>query len=96
MINYTFKSSYIRYIFGAPIYSDEYLNEIGEKYGVTFHNLGFTIDTNLAKHNQIINRVLAKRNGKDWQKQFWKEVEQNKTKSSSYVPTVPDSEIDLK
>lgn len=74
LMNYTFQPSYILYTFGMPMYSDEYLSEIGEKYGVLFFNLGCVVNYSFEKYNQVIHRILEKRNGKDWQQRFWNEV----------------------
>ncbi len=66
---------YTIYYYGLPKYSDEDLNTIGKKYGVKWQNLGCVSDDRFDKYNKTIEKILAYRNGNDWQRKFWNEME---------------------
>lgn len=76
LTSYQIRPNYIIYYYGMPVYSDEDLNDIGKKYGVKYQNLGCVVRESYDKYNDIIKRILIKRNGVDWEKKFWSEVEQ--------------------
>jgi len=76
LTKYKLRNSYTIYYYGMPAYSDEDLNKIGEKYGVQWQNLGCVSDDRFDKYNKVIEKILAHRNGKDWENKFWNEVKQ--------------------
>lgn len=76
LTTYKLRHSYTIYYYGMPVYSDEDLNTIGEKYGVEWQNLGCVSDDRFDKYNKVIDKILDHRNGKDWENKFWNEVKQ--------------------
>lgn len=63
------------YYFGLPMYDDEELNLIGQKYGVRFISLGCEVDDKYSKYIELVEELLVLRNGTNWKQAFWKEVE---------------------
>lgn len=74
----------IKYVggFEIPLYdkkTNQKIDSIRKKYGVTYENTGCIIDAKFIlvneKYNNIIRAYLDKRNGKGWQQRMEKEVE---------------------
>lgn len=69
------RQNYTIYYYGLQKYSDEDLNTIGKQYGVKWQNLGCVSDDRFDKYNKTIEKILTYRNGNDWKKKFWNEME---------------------
>lgn len=80
LVNYKIRPYYIIYYNGMSEYSDKDLNEIGKIYGVKYQNIGCLDQKSYYKYNDIVKRILIKRNGEDWENKFWSEVKQKQDK----------------
>lgn len=71
---YKIKPFYTILYFGLPVYTDYELNKIGELYSVKWVNLGCIFDKSYSKYNSTIKKILAYKNGSNWETDFWNEV----------------------
>lgn len=86
--NDTFPSDYLSdsvltmYYYGSPAFSDDFLSEIGEQYGVQYSNISCMVSNSIDRHRELVVEIISRRHGSNWENQFWKEVkEKNKTRT---------------
>ena len=65
---YTLLPMYNICYFGRPSSASDSLNLAAKKYGVQYFSIGCVPFGDFHKYNEVVNKILDYRNGKDWEK----------------------------